>query len=465
MKFRALIIVSMLLVPTTASADVEVIPTRLRDYQLPVDFTVQTSSVAPGPNGSTILFNTVGDAASARCSVIIADAEGAREFRYQYDESPTACSAVVAHPGGGFFARVVDPNARDGDITGATVFIDETGDEVWKIPDRQLVEGRAQPQGPGEFLGTYVTTIQPLVYSSAIDRLLGFSIGKITIGFDEKFLGQSFVANGENGFLARNGLTFGQAGVGFPADGLVKEDGDFLIRYLLNGQQGAAFFNFDGRNNISFFEPGDDDWSQRWVWRMLSGDRTVHIVWSETENLNDSTILTVTNEAGDVFFEVEYESFYQFRDGETLSVGLPINMWLTDEFSVIGYSVEDFIYLRFVDQNGESPGMARLDGITPNPPLGLVEGPEGLRLLAYDFIDNRIVEHRLEFEDVPEFDPDAGFGDVGTGIDLGTDQLVDVLSEVGCGCRTIAGRGASQPMVGLLLAALTALIWRRRKDA
>jgi len=416
------------------------------------------------PDDTTYLYNTIGDAADARCAVIIATDEDARLFEYRFDDMATACTVVLPHPEDGFFVRAIDPNAQDGDITGATAYIDGEGREVWKVPDRQLVDAQEQPQGPGEFLGTYVTAIQPLLYSSSVDRLLGFTVGKISIGFDEKFIGQSHLINAETGFLGRNGLTFGQAGVGFPADGIIKSDGDFLIRYFLNGQQGAEFFNFDGRSEISFFEPGDDDWSQRFIWRMLGGDRTVHLLWTDTDEETEPTMLTVTNERGDVFYEVEYENFYRFRDGETVQFGLPTNLWLTDEYSVIAYVLQDSIYLRFVDENGDSPGMARLNPVTPDPALGLVAGPSGLRLLTYNFVDNRILEYRLAFEDVAEFDPDAGFGDAGFSVDLGRDQLVDVLEEVGCACRTVTRSVASQPLLALVLVGLVGLVWRRKRS-
>lgn len=464
MKFRALIVASILFAPLAANADVEIEAVPLREYQLPFNFAIQTASVVMGPDQTTYLYNTLGDAADSRCGVIIATDEDATLFEYTFDDSPTACTSILPHPDGGFFARVVDPNAQDGDVTGATALIDGDGREVWKVPDRQLVDARDQPQGPGEFLGNYVTTIQPLLYSQSVDRLLGFTIGKITLGFDEKFIGQSHLINVETGFLGRNGLTFGQAGVGFPADGLIKEDGQFLIRYFLNGQQGADFFNYDGRNDISLFEPGDDDWSQRWVWRMRGGDRTVHLLWTETDEPTEPTMLTVTNENGDVFYEVEYENFYRFRDGETVQFGLPTNMWVTGEYSVIAYVLEDSIYLRLVDENGESPGMARLNGVTDDPALGLVEGPEGLRLLTFNFVDNEILEYRVEFEDVAEFDPDAGFGDTGVSIDLGTGTLVDVLDEVGCACRTVAHRAASQPLLALAFAGLFGILWRRKRQ-
>jgi len=235
-----------------------------------------------------------------------------------------------------------------------------------------------------------------------------------------------------------------------------------LMRFFLDGQQGAIFFTFDGRNDIASVEPADEDWSERFVWRMLYGDRTVHLLWTETGEPGAPTILTVTNEQGDLFFESEFDITYRFRDGEFVQLGLPTNMWLTDEFSVIAYA-QDQVLLRFVDANGDSPGMGRLEGVTTFAPLGLVEGPDGgLRLLTFDALEDRIHEHELAFEDVAEFDPDAGFGDAGVSVDLGTATLIDVLDEVGCTCRTVASRVDSNQTLPWALLVFTGLIIRRR---
>lgn len=459
MKLKALIAAAIGIFPLAAHADVEVQAEFIQEYTVPAGFDVNSATIAPGPADSTMLWGTVGDAADIRCSVIVADDASAREFRYGFDSRASACMSVTAHPTDGFFVRTFNPTAQEGDVTGATAYIDSEGREVWKVPDALVVDARPRPQGPGDFLGTYVRPFGPLIYNPEIDRVMAFTLSKLEVGLDDKFLVQAHLINADDGFLGRGGQTFGQPGVGFPAGGVIRDDSRFLLHYFLEESRGGLFYTYDGRNDVGLFEPSGD-WENRWVRQIAYEESSVFILWSATNELDAPTRLSRTNDAGELFFDVEFESLYRFRDGEFVQVEPGSRMWPTGEFTVIEHRAQSQFFVRVVDREGESLGLGRVANAVANSPLGIVRSGPTLKLLSFEIFDRRIREYALTFEDVAEFDPDAGIGDMGPEIDVGIGTIGDVLGEVGCSCSSAEGKD-SAALVALLLGAL-ALKRRRR---
>ncbi len=427
-----------LAVPATAFADVEITGEPLREYSIPSDgFEIQGAVVQSSASGATVISNTAGEGDSSKCVVLIADADGATSIEYQFDGAPTACTGVLPHPNGGVFIRGYNPMAMEGDVTGFTTYIDAEGNEAWKIPDQLLVDASPEPAGTGEFLGNYVVPIGVLAYSPTLDKLLAFTAGQLTIGQDVKFITQAHVINVEAGVLAESGQTFGQSGVGVPGAAVVRDDGNFVIYYYSPGARGADYYVYNGRNEIDFLNPANEEWAQRYVYNMVYGDRSLHYIWSDANEPGAQSYLTVTNDEGSLFFTNEYDSSYLFNDAETAILGPPTNVWVTPQYNIISYVGDGEVYLRFVDINGETPGMGRLSTVAPDPPASLVEHEGVVRLLTYNELDRKITEYELSFRDAPEFNPDLGFGDMGLDMDIG---LTDVLDEVGCGCRTVASQ-------------------------
>jgi len=419
----------LLLCVGEAWADVAITLEEPREYELPTGFDSQGALVV-GQGSSTFLVKNTGDGNGVRCVIVRADSDGARAFTYRINDEATACMDFGLHPDDGFFVRTWDPTAIEGAITGNTSWIDAQGVERWRIPDRRLVEAEASPGGTGVFNGEYFSPIGPILYSPESDRVLAATLGKLSIGFDNKFIAQHHVVNRETGSLARTGFTLGQTGVGIPVAGAVREDGRFLIAQDTLGLEGPIFFTYDGRQGVERFEPIGDSWAGRTLVKLGHLSRTNVLLWTELNSDDAPAHIAATNDRGATIFRAEFETTYRFADGEFVFLGRPLNMWLTDEYTIIAYSWDGEVFLRFIDQNGESPGMARLSGFTPLSPLAVVTDGKGEVRLVTANSARRVIEYKLRFEDVDDYDPNKILEDM----DIPDITIGDVLDEAGCGC-------------------------------
>lgn len=465
----AFILSALLTWPAAASADVDIETTPVRNYQLPGGFDISGAQVLLGADGDTLITNTVGsNADEAACGVVIATDADARLIEYRYDGAPTQCNGVIPHPGGGFFVRGSNPTGVEGEVTGVTAYVGPDDSETWAISDQTLVDASPEPNGTGEFTGAYETPHPAMAYSPELDKLLGFTVGKLTIGNDEKFLSQAHVVNVESGTLTKSGQTFGLSGVGLVGGTTVRaSDGHFLIYYYSSGDRGAFFYDYNGRQEISFFKPRGEDWDERFVSRMVYENELLYLLWSPTDAMDSQTRVTATTDAGAELWSVEFESKYVFADGEPVELGRPVSMWVGTQNIVVLYQGADMkFYLRVLDENGESPGVARLEGATEFAPVAIVKGEDGsLKLLSYDSDGRQLYEDTMEFVDVEDFDPDAGIPDGGIPDDVGIPADIgvkDVLKAAGC-CATISGRQVGPGGLGLL-AVLFLFIRRRKRD-
>lgn len=443
-----------------AAADVQIEATPLRDVAVPAGFDLQYARYDGGADGTTYIAATVGEPAEASCDVIVMGEAGASLFEYQYDGKPTQCVGLIPHPEGGFFLRGSDPNAEEGEVTGFTALIDAGGNEAWKIPDRQLVDALDPPAGPGGFRGTYHSPLATLAYSVELDKLLAFTASTLQIGLDQKFLSTAHVIDVSSGQLQVSGQEFGQSGVGRVGAAKVLSDGRFIVYFFSAGDQGATFYTYNGRSSIDFYYPrGEEEaWLDRYVVMMAYEQDLLHLLWTPSDGAEVDTRVTVTTDSGAELWSQTWTPEYTFADGEQVSLGRPIGMWVGAEHTLILYVVGQELLARVVDRNGESLGVSRLD-VTSDLPLWIVTGAGGaLELVALDEANARVRSYALSFTDVADYDPDAGHGDAGYGPDADIEEIVKdrIAEEIGC-CATVSGDTDDGPGLGIV-AALMGLV-------
>lgn len=442
--------------PSLAHADVKVTPIALRDYALPEGFPLSGALIASGLDETTFLANTTGEGTASSCTVVKAARHEASAIKYQLDSQPTGCVGMLTNPNGGVFLRVRNPLVMDGAVSGATVFINGDGVEAWKVRDTELVAAEAQPSGTGAFLGDYLTPFDTMAYSPTTNKLIAFTIGKLTINQEDKFIAQAHIVDVATGELLRSGQNLGQAGLGVPIAATVRDDGIFVVAYDTLGLEGLLFYNYDGRETVEELKPLTETWENRSLAAMFWAQGTLNFVWLDPTDANVTTHVAATNANGNDLLRASFESTYRFADGAFVVLGPPTNAWRDSEYIVVSHVSDGLVYLRFVTPDGDTPGVGRLDGITAFTPAAVVSAEEGLRFLAYDEAGGRIYEYALTFMDVGDYDPTQASGEAGIPDDVG---ISDVLDEVGCGCTTTSQ--AHTPLV-LALTLLGALVWRRR---
>lgn len=459
--------IACLCVAAPARADVDIVPTQVRTFVVPTDFELNNAQIQAGGAGATLLSNTLGaDPEAASCGIVIATDEGARLLEYRFADAPTACVGVIPHPDGGVFVRGVNPTAQPGEATGFTSFIGPDDEEVWAVTDETLVTASPAPNGTGEFIGGYVEPHSAMAYSPQLGRLIAFTVGQLTIGQDARPITQAHVINVDSGMLRVSGQTFGQSGVGIVGGVQSRaSDGHFLLYFFSSGDQGAFFYSYDGRNNISFFNPRGEEWDDRFVRRMVYANDLLHLLWAPSNDPVTDTRVTATTDSGAELWSATFEGDYQFRNGLEVVLGPPVDLWVGSENSAVLHQASNgALLLRVMDINGESGGVASLDLATDYTPLAIVNGANGaLRLVTLDDSTRQVFEFEMGFEDTPDYDPDVGpdLGDVGIPADIG---LSDILEAVGC-CATVASVPQGQRgSLWLVLAGLvSAVVVRRRR--
>jgi hypothetical protein len=457
-------------------ADIAVTGDAARDYALPEMFGLSGAQYQQGPAGTTLISNTSGNAESSFCTVIIASDDEASALDYAYKSGPTQCVSVAPHPEGGFFVRGVDPSGEPGDVVGFTSRIGADGAELWEVSDERLTTARAEPEGTGEFIGAYNSPSQVMAYSERFDKLLAFTVGLLKLGIDDRPVTQAHVVNAESGQLRVSGQTFGQSGVGVVAGTAVQSDGNFVLYYFSSGVQGAIFYTYNGRESISFFEPGGENWETRIVSQMVTYDDKIYLLWTPNDAEDAATHVTVTTVDGAQLWSNSWPAEYTQVDGNQINLGPPLLMWVGADLVIVLHQVQleegAEYFLRAMDRNGESLGAGSMQAVWGDfNPLQVVKGTDDrLKLLTFDSDNNRIHEFWLTIEDLPDYDPDQ-FEDMGEGaVDLPAladveITIEDVAKAAGC-CATFAQpRRTSGPVAAVLFMLCVMMSTRRwRKE-
>lgn len=398
----------------------------VRSWQVPQGFALGNSVVRSGPDGSTLVAATAGEGAESSCTVVVASKDSARAYPYRHSERGSSCVGALPHPDGGFFVRGFRADAEEGDVAGFTARLDAEGRERWLVPDTELSE-------QSEFRGTYRRPHWAMAYSLERDRLLTFTVGRLKLGMlDERDLTQaSVIGGGELSVPARTIGGTGGAGTVGGAE-ILQESGDFLVFVYRPTMEGGAFYTFDGRQQVDAFEPLGEDWSERFVRRMIVGpDGDIYILWTEDREEGSETRMAVVDEAAEEIWSERYDASATV-DGETVELGSPRSFWVGSSNVLVLYP-SDPTFVRVLDaETGEQRGIAQLSGSTALQPLSFVRGPEGeLRFLGVDAEQGRFRELRVDFREGGSAG-DAGLPDGG---------LVDAGGSGGSGGNGSGGNG------------------------
>jgi hypothetical protein len=427
-----------------------------------------------GPEGTTLISNTSGSAEASLCTVIIAADEEASALEYKYKDGPTQCISVVPHPEGGFFVRGVDPSGEPGDPVGFTSRIGPDGTELWEVADERLTTARAEPEGTGEFIGAYNSPSQVMAYSARFDKLMAFTVGLLKLGIDDRPITQAHVVNAGSGQLKVTGQTFGQSGVGIVAGTAVQSDGNFVLYYFSSGVQGAIFYTYNGRESISFFEPGGESWETRIISQMVTHDDQIYLLWTPNDAADAATHVTVTTVDGAQLWSNSWPAEYTQADGTQINLGPPLLMWVGAELVIVLHQVQleegAEYFLRAMNRDGESLGAGSMQAVWGDfSPLQVVKGADDrLKLLTYDSDNHRIHEFWLSIVDLPDYDP-SQFEDMGEGevdlVSLADVEITieDVAKAAGC-CATFAQpRRSSGPSAAILFLLCVVVCTRRSR--
>ena len=423
----------------SADAPIRLEAQPIRSYDVPGGFTLDNRQVTSTDEGRTLIASTTGQESDSRCTVIVATDESARAYPYQHTSGGTVCLGVLPQPNGGFFLRGIRAGAEGGEVAGFTARLDARGRERWIIPDTETAESP-------DFKGSYLQPHRSMAYSESTGYLLTFTLGKLTIGdLDEKRVTHLSVL--EEGQMRTAAKTIG-AGGGFGVVGGVTSlgaSGDFLLYILTPAGSGAQFYRYDGRESVDQFEPLAEDWSDRFVRRMIYGpDQNIYLLWTEGKQKPGPARLTVVDQQEREVWSGEYPAEVAFGR-ETRSLGAPVDMWVGSRYAAVMYRASG-IYLRLLDaRDGDELGIVPLAGVTDETPLNIVRGREGrLTLLTVDQPAGRFYEYALSVE-TGQPGPDAGTGDVGL-----ADAGGEGAAGGGCSGCSATGQPEGLPLVYLL---------------
>lgn len=438
--------------------------TELRRYAVPHSFRLDTARPVIAEDGRVLYAANTGIAAvgeggvqNAACTVVVADASGARAISYRYQDKPTGCVGVLAHRDGGFFIRGTRLTTLNNQVVpdhqgGFTARIDAQDREVWVVADRSFIDADEVSQGgPGAYMGRYAGALAPLVYHHEMDRLLLFSSATMTAA-DSRTVAQAHMLDAQTGALRVNGLGFGPQGTRSQLTGVFYRDAhsDYLLQFS-DAQQQTRFYTYNGRRRIDTFLPQGKDWSQR---RIISAQwstaqQELYILSQLLGGVAPKDELSVFDGQGTLRWSVELDD--RVDEG---TLGGAERFWVLRDYILIGYRQGVGDYVRVLEQqSGESLGvdefgMDALLGQSPYEILGLVSAPQdSLRLLRVQTQTQHIREDRVEVRRGARAPDDA---DAGAG--AGDRDVGEPGASGGGGGCAVSGSGALPPISALSLA-------------
>lgn len=424
----------------------------VRSYRVPEGFSLGQTIVRSNSEGTTLVAATSGNGANAACTVVVASPDSARAFPYRRGSNGSACVGAIPHPDGGFFVRGFGAGAEPGDVAGFTARIDGSGRERWLLPDTDIAES-------SELRGTYRRPHPAMAYSAERDRLLAFTVSRLTLEMlgERELTFASVVEDGKRQLAAQSLGTSEGTGVLRGVETL-ERSGDFLVYVSEPTTEGGQFVTFDGRQNVEAFEPLGEDWSERFVRRIEYGpDGKIYLLWTDAREQDRPTKLTVVDTEGGEVWSGEFSASARV-DGESRTLGSPQSFWVGASYVFVLYS-SDPVFVRVLDAStGEQKGIVQLTGATEYRALSFVRGPDAqLRLLTVDTRNGRFRELRVTFEpDAPTGDAglsDGGFADGGRNPGYGQNEDGNDGGGGGCSVGGTERRG-SQPATWCALVAL-----------
>lgn len=436
------------------SARVAITAEETRSYALPGMFEPEISSRDTRAAGATLWYETLGVEQASACVVVLVDGERARSLSYRHDDGPTQCLSVLAHPDGGFVVRSENPIATPEDVSAVTARVDADGALLWSLEDRELLENG---ELPGRYAGAHAT----MLYSPAIDRVLIFTFGTLSIGPQERSLTQAHALEGKDGSIEVLGRTFGDNGLGVIEGGVVRPvSGDFALHFRTPDLQGSEFYVYNGRSSISALEPlGEDTFEDKIAVRMRQdpGAPRTLLLWTEGAAADADGGLALLDDEGRPFWTADLPAV-----DPDITLGRPLDAFWGSPHSVVVYRSIGKLYARVIaTEDGQVLGVAPLEDAVDTTPVGVVQGAGGeIRLLAMDEANGRAREYALTFEDLPDAPPMEPEPDMGPMEPMLPEiEPIDPVA-LACGCRQAPAPGPGPLWVGLL-----GLLWvlRRRK--
>ncbi|TDP75791.1 hypothetical protein DFR33_103130 [Bradymonas sediminis] len=447
----------------TAEDAVHMRLSEVRRYQLPDGLAPGELKVASGVDGRTLYAATTGLAAAeeggvqeAACTIVEAQEDGARAISFRFQDKPTGCVGVIAHPDGGFFVRgthltVLNLESVPAERGGFTARIDAAGREVWALADQTLLEAtRVADGGTGEFMGRYIGASPTMAFNPQTNRLLAFSNGELSAG-DSRRLTQAHVIDANSGELRTSGLGFGiqDSGTVLKTALYRAAQNDFLIHFQTGAGTDNPFFSYNGRRSIDAFEPAGKQWRERDIPEVvLSADQSLYILSRTSKRPDADAEVSAYNAQGNLLWSVVLA-----QDSGPTSPGAAENIWLLKDHILVGFPAPIGTALRVLERaSGEQVGQERLGvnvvfGQIAYQILGIAQAAQASASLISAEPQTRIMrEDRIEILSGPPTPNDANDADAGAGEPGGPQGS----GESG-GCA-VAKADALPPLSGLSLA-------------
>jgi hypothetical protein len=442
MRTTLFILAGLIASPAAAQAAQQLALTPLRSYELPTNLSLVNAQYSGDVTGRTVISAVVGEEPAQRCAILSTTDEGARAYIYQYNGASTTCAGAVAAPDGALLVRASATLAPD-TAPGVTAYLSATGELLWQLEDRALVNARAMADGgTGEFVGAWVGPHPALAYSVAHARALAFTVGALRIGQLSRELTQAHSVNPERGELLVSGQTFGANGLGTLSALLVsrQEDNDFLLQ--VGGEQdvGAVFYRYDGRRKIEIIRPAAQSWAERQVRPVVAAGDALALVWRPAAGDAGDWRVSLVEEGG----ALRWERALGPR-AEAEGLGEPLAIWGSREVLVIVYlrpegPVALVLDTRTGDTLVEEQALATL---TPRSPVTIIQGADDtLVLLSLDTRTGRMHEDRLVVEEAPAGE-EMGGEEMGAA-DMGPPE--PPAEDEGCGCAAGGGGGGASTL-------------------
>lgn len=447
----------------TAEEAVHMRLSEVRRYQLPDGMTPGELKIAAGVDGRTLYAATTGLAAAedggvqdAACTIVEAQQDGARAISYRFQDKPTGCVGVLAHPDGGFFVRgthltVLNLESVPAERGGFTARVDAAGREVWALADQALLEAKGVADGgTGEFVGRYVGASPTMAFNPQTRRLLAFSNGQLSAG-DSRRVTQAHVIDADSGALRTSGLGFGiqDAGTVLKTALYRASQNDFLIHFKTGSGADNPFFSYNGRRSIDTVEPAGAQWRERDIPQVvIAADQSLYILSRTSKRPDADAEVSAYDPQGNLRWSVVLA-----QDSGPASPGPAENIWLLKDHILVGFPAPLGTSLRVLDRaSGEQVGEERLGvnvvfGQIAYQILGIAQAAGASASLISAEPQTRIMrEDRIEILSGPLPPDDANDVDAGAG---DPDAPPSTGEDGGC---AVANADALPPLSGLSLA-------------